>query len=271
MAGEKVGEPLGGTVIGVIDSGLGGLSVLKEIHALLPGNSVLYFGDSQWCPYGSKSPEVIQRRVLTVTDYLLSKGVGLLVVGCNSATIHAIELLRSTYPIPIVGMEPAVKPAAETSKTGVVAVLATEASIAGEKFHQLADFHARQKGVRLITQPCPEFVELVERGILDGPEVELAVSNIITPLLDGGADVFVLGCTHYLFLKPVIESVLPEGTKLIETGNAVARRVQAVLPRAGTTRNAEVFIETSGSMDIYRTLAPRLLPGIGFEMRASEL
>ncbi len=268
MAGKKINLLHAAVKIGILDSGVGGLSVLKEIHAILPGNPILYFGDSSWCPYGTKSAGAICERVFAITDYLLSKEVGMIVVACNSATIHAIESLRANYPIPIVGMEPAVKPAAEMSKSGVVAILATEASIAGEKFHRLVDTHARSKGLRLINQPCPKFVELVENGILDGPKVGSAVQEIVEPLLHEGSDVFVLGCTHYPFLRTSIEAALPDGVHLIDTGPAVAKRVQSLLP--GTKNgSAEIIIETSGSQKKYQILLPDLLPGIEYTVRAS--
>lgn len=260
--------------IGILDSGVGGLSVLREIRKQLPDQPIHYVGDSAWCPYGNKSAEVICERVTEIADYLIANGAGMLVIACNSATIHAVNLLRSTYPLPIVGMEPAVKPATEMTKSLVVAVLATEASIAGEKFHQLVDTHARPKGVRVITQPCPRFVELVEEGRLQGPEAEAAVREIVDPLLAEGADVFVLGCTHYPFLRPVIESVLPPGTAVIDTGPAVAKRVlgrwdEAIPfvgdPSGGTIR--DLVIETTGEEARLRQLVPLLLPNLPADLK----
>jgi len=268
MAGKKIDSLHAAVKIGILDSGVGGLSVLKEIHAILPESPLLYFGDSAWCPYGTKSAEAICERVFAITDYLISKNVGMIVVACNSATIHAIESLRANYPIPIVGMEPAVKPAAEMSQSGVVAILATEASIAGEKFHRLVDIHARSKGLRLINQPCPKFVELVENGILDGPEADSAVKEIVEPLLHEGADVFVLGCTHYPFLRASIEAALPDEVHLIDTGPAVAKRVKSLLPKAGNG-NGEIIIETSGSLEKYKSLLSDLLPDIEYTIRMS--
>ena len=127
--------------VGILDSGVGGLSVLREVHRLLPGVPIHYVGDSSWCPYGNKTPEVINERVFEITDHLIEGGATLIVIACNSATIHSVGPLRNAYLLPIVGMEPGVKPAAETTKSGVVGVLATEASIAGEKFHQLTLMH----------------------------------------------------------------------------------------------------------------------------------
>lgn len=246
--------------IGLLDSGVGGLSVLREIHRILPAASLHYVGDSAWCPYGTKSPEVIQQRVFEIADYLLDRGAEILVIACNSATIQAVGALRAEYPLPIVGMEPGVKPAAERTRSGVIGVLATEASLAGEKFHQLVSAHAR--GVRVITRPCPRFVELVEAGLLDGPEVESAVDEAVTPLLEAGADVFVLGCTHYPFLRPIIEQQLPAGCVVIDTGPAVANRVASLLPAAGAGHPGTIQIETTGEPNRLDALLPRLLPAL---------
>lgn len=248
--------------IGILDSGVGGLSVLREIHALLPGASIRYIGDSAYCPYGTKSPEAIIERVTGIADSLVASGAKILVIACNSATIHAVGPLRAVYPLPIVGMEPGVKPAAERTRSGVVGVLATEASIAGEKFHRLVSAHA--SGVRVITRPCPRFVELVEEGILEGPEAESAVDEALAPLLEAGADTIVLGCTHYPFLRPVIEERLPEGVEVVDTGPAVARRVASVVGDLSTSSEemSGIAIETTGDLETLERLLPVLLPGV---------
>jgi glutamate racemase len=249
--------------IGLLDSGVGGLSVLREIHRLLPGASLHYVGDSAWCPYGTKSPEVIQQRVFEIADYLLGHGAEILVIACNSATIQAVGALRAAY-------KPGVKPAAECTRSGVIGVLATEASLAGEKFHQLVNTHA--SGVRVITRPCPRFVELVEAGILDGPEVEAAVDEAIAPLLEAGADVFVLGCTHYPFLRPVIERRLPAGCVVIDTGPAVAKRVASLLPPVEGSEDAgAIHIETTGPIGRLEALLPRLLAGVNVRSSACRI
>jgi glutamate racemase len=238
--------------IGILDSGVGGFSVLREIHSLLPGAPIHYVADSSWCPYGNKPGDQIRERVARIADYLLEEGAEILVIACNSATIHAVGSLRATYPLPIVGMEPAVKPAAEVTRSGVIGVLATEASIAGEKFHQL------------VTRPCPRFVELVESGILEGPEAEDAVNEAVTPLLDAGADVLVLGCTHYPFLRGTIQTRIPEGVALIDTGPAVAKRVASLISKGTdvSTESSEIHIETTGSVENLELLLPHLLPGL---------
>ena len=243
--------------IGILDSGLGGLSVLKEIRAILPDESLLYVGDSAWCPYGPRPVKEIQQRVFRITDYLLSRNAKMIVVACNSATIAAVEALRAAYPVPFTGMEPAVKPAAALTKTGVIGVLATQASSAGEKYHKLVNQYA--SSVRIITRPAPEFVELVESGYLTGPEVEATVEAHVRPLLDENADVLVLGCTHYPFLRPVIEKVAGPGVHIIDTGAAVARQVQRLLPLTSDGREIEVC--TTGDLSTLQRLFPVLCPG----------
>lgn len=251
--------------IGLLDSGVGGLSVLREVRRLLPRADLHYVGDSAWCPYGTKRPAEIQARVFEIADYLLGHGAEILVIACNSATIHAVGALRAVYPLPVVGMEPGVKPAAERTRSGVVGVLATEASLAGEKFHQLVSAHA--SGVRVITRPCPRFVELVEAGRLEGPEAEAAVDEALAPLVAAGADVYVLGCTHYPFLRPLIEARLPAGAEVVDTGPAVARRVASLLPEGEESRGSgAVRVETTGPLARLEELFPRLLPELEAEL-----
>ncbi|MDB4302300.1 glutamate racemase [bacterium] len=210
-------------VIGVLDSGVGGLSVLREIHALIPRQSIHYIGDSAWCPYGTKPFEKIRARVFTLSDHLIAEGAEAIVIACNSATIAAVEALRERYDIPFIGMEPGVKPAVEQTRSRVIGVLATEASLSGEKFRRLVSEHAQD--VQVITRPCPKFVTLVEAGILKGPEVSEAVEEYTADIIEAGADVLILGCTHYPFLKEAIIETIPAGIRLIDTGAAVARRV----------------------------------------------
>ena len=198
--------------IGILDSGVGGLSVLSEIRRLLPDLDIHYVGDSAHCPYGTKKPGEICQRVGHVTDYLRGQGAELIVVACNSATIHAIEWLRDNYSFPFVGMEPGVKPACSLTESGVIGVLATEASIAGEKFVDLVNSTAG--GVTVITQPCPEFVTLVEQGILEGPEVERAIQTYTEPIVQKGADVLGAG----MYPLPVSETSNP-GLRLAGSEN----------------------------------------------------
>ncbi len=248
--------------IGVFDSGVGGISVLREIHALLPSENLIYYADSGYCPYGGKSREAIVERALHITDTLLARGAKLIVVACNTATIAAVEQLRASYPVPFVGMEPAVKPAVAASKTGVVGVLATGAALAGEKFHKLLAEHAH--GVRVITQPCPGWVEQVEAGDLSGPVTRRLVETHTAALRAAGADVLVLGCTHYPFLAPLIAEVMGPGVQLLDTGAAVARQVRRLLEREQQLRSGgEGTIEwlTSGDAGGFPARCQQLLRG----------
>lgn len=247
--------------IGLFDSGVGGISVLREIRRLLPVEDLLYYADSGHCPYGGKTRDQIQMRAIAITELCLARGAKLIVVACNTATIAAVEHLRATYPIPFVGMEPAVKPAAAQTRSGVVGVLATGAALAGEKFHKLLADHA--KGVRVITQPCPGLVEQVEAGDLGGAQTRALVERYTQPLLAQGADALVLGCTHYPFLRPLIQEIVGPAVALIDTGAAVARQTQRVLEREGLLRDSDHAgtIEWQGSGDpaLLQRLAPQLM------------
>lgn len=217
--------------IGVFDSGVGGLSVAAELRRLLPAETLIYYADSGHCPYGGKPPAAIRERAVAITEELLDAACKLVVVACNTATIAAVEHLRATYPVPFVGMEPAIKPAVAATRGGVIGVLATGAALAGDKFHRLVAAHARD--LRVITQPCPGLVECVERGDLDGPEPAALVRRYLEPLLEQGADTIVLGCTHYSFLKPLIAAIAGPEVRLLDTSEAVARHTGRVLAREG--------------------------------------
>ncbi|MCC2655965.1 MAG: glutamate racemase [Panacagrimonas sp.] len=222
--------------IGVFDSGVGGLSVLRELRRLLPDEDFLYYADSAHCPYGGKSLVEIQARAAAITEELLAAACKLIVVACNTATIAAVEHLRANYPVPFVGMEPAVKPACALTRSGVVGVLATGAALGGEKFHRLVAQHAA--GVRVITQPCPGLVECVEAGELDGPRVAELIGRYVKPLTRAGADVIVLGCTHYPFLRELVQNAAGPKVTLLDTGEAVARQTRRVLERDALLRAA---------------------------------
>lgn len=214
--------------IGVFDSGSGGLSVYRELKKLLPQEKYFYFSDNAHCPYGEKTAEYIQDRARFITDFLLEKGADIIVVACNTATAAAIATLREEYPsVPFVGMEPAVKPAALGTRTGVIGVLATAGTLKGSKYlHTRGRF---EDNVRIAEHVGQGFVELVEAGILDGPKADATVRASLQPLLDEGADVIVLGCTHYPFLRPVIERIAGPGVQVIDPAPAVARQTLRLL------------------------------------------
>ncbi|MGH8540428.1 MAG: glutamate racemase [Stenotrophobium sp.] len=222
--------------VGVFDSGVGGISVLREIRRVLPGENLIYYADSGHCPYGGKPRKEIVARAVAITEFLLAREAKMIVVACNTATIAAVEHLRETYPMPFVGMEPAVKPAVSQTRSGVVGVLATGAALGGEKFHKLVAQHAQ--GVRVITQPCPGLVERVEAGDLEGEQTRALVRQYCEPLLTQGADTLVLGCTHYPFLRPLIAEVAGPNVHLLDTGPAVARQARRVLEREGLVNEA---------------------------------
>jgi len=218
-------------LVGVFDSGMGGLSVLREMHALLPGVDLIYVADSAHVPYGEKSPEYILARSRALTDFLVEQGVHLVTVACNTATAAAGATLRVEYSVPIVGMEPAVKPAMAATRNGKVGVLATTGTLASAKFAALLTRYQGDKTV--ITEPCPGWVDAVERGELSGPRIDALVARHVTPLIASGVDVLILGCTHYPFLRSIIEIVAGPNVTVIDTGAAVAKQVKAKLQDIG--------------------------------------
>ncbi|MDO5496749.1 MAG: glutamate racemase [Alistipes sp.] len=215
--------------IGIYDSGFGGLSVWRELRRELPDESLLYLGDGKNCPYGSLPEERIREVADEAMATLLAQGCKMVVVACNTATSAAIEFLRDKYhDVPIVGLEPAVKPACERSRTGVVGVVATERSLESEKFlNTLARYN---NGVRVIRQVGRGFVEAVEANEESLPTTRELVQGVIEPIIEQGADIIVLGCTHYPFLREVINDVVGEReVEIIDSGEAVAKRVEYLL------------------------------------------
>lgn len=219
-------------MIGIFDSGLGGFSVLREILKVLPEQNYVYYADSANCPYGEKSKEFIIDRARTITRLLLDKGADIIVVACNTATAAAIKTLRTEWPdVPFVGMEPAVKPAALHTRSGIIGVLATAGTLKGGNYLDLRDKYS--DSVKVVEHVGQGFVELVEKGIFEGPEVESTVRAAVEPLLDSGADTIVLGCTHYPFLESVISRVAGPSVEIINPAPAVARQVAKLLGDLG--------------------------------------
>jgi glutamate racemase len=210
--------------IGVFDSGVGGISVLQHIHALLPNEHLLYVADSKHAPYGNKTPQQIQSRCFEITDFLIQKGAKAIVVACNTATAAAIDEMRAKYSLPIFGMEPAVKPAAEASKNGIIGVLATVGTLKSAQFAGLLESYGRN--VEVVTQACVGLVECIERGELNTEHTINLLKQYCHPLLDEGADTIVLGCTHYPLVKARIQEIVGDGVTLIDTGAAVAKHLQ---------------------------------------------
>ena len=226
---------------------------MKEIRQLLPAEELLYFADSLYCPYGSKPIELIRQRAQVISSFLLSQGVKMIVVASNTTSIAALNEVRQITGVPVVGIEPAVKPATSATRNGRVGVLATGVTLAGERFNSLVERFGN--GVEVYTQPCPGLVEMVERGRLDHPETEELLAGYLNHLLYAGVDTVVLGCTHYPFLRPLVEKLAGDGITIIDTGQAVAQQVGRVLenhvlstPRSGPGK--ELFYTSGNTLEI---------------------
>jgi glutamate racemase len=250
------------SAIGVFDSGVGGLSVLRHIRAQLPRHALLYVADSGHVPYGDKTPDYIRARALALTQFLVGQGAATVVIACNTATAAAATYLRERFTIPIIGMEPAVKPAVNATRSGVVGVLATVGTLESARFAALLEQYAGD--VEIVMQACPGLVEQVEAGELDSAKTRELVARYTQPLLARGADTLVLGCTHYPFLKPVIAAAVGPDVRLIDTGEAVARQVvrrlpDEVVPALGAAP-AERFWST-GDVGVARRIVAQLWGG----------
>jgi len=246
--------------VGVFDSGVGGLSVLAHIHHLLPTESLLYVADTAFIPYGCKPPEQVLARCLALAEVFEARQVKALVVACNTATAVAVESLRQRMQIPVIGMEPAIKPAALASRSGVVGVLATTATAGSGKFNGLKsrfDQHAR-----ILVQPCPGLVECIEQGKLNDIETALLLESLLQPLLEAGIDTLVLGCTHYPFLMPLIRQIVGEHIDIIDTGLPVARQLQRKLAEHGllspSGESGDVSFWTTGDCAIVEPVMRQL-------------
>jgi len=226
-----------GGPIGVFDSGVGGLSVWREIVRQLPEEDTLYVADQAHIPYGPRPLEEIRGYAEGITRFLLSQGAKVIVVACNTASGAALTHLRQTFPtVPFVGMEPAVKPAVEHTQRGIVGVIATPATLQGELFRRLVERYAGQ--VQVLTQTCPGLVELVEAGELHSERTRQALQGFLQPMLSAGIDQLVLGCTHYPFLSEAIAEVAGPSVQLIDPAPAVARQVARILDARGLRRQA---------------------------------
>ncbi|MBN1202812.1 MAG: glutamate racemase [Anaerolineae bacterium] len=251
--------------IGVLDSGVGGLSVLRELRAQLPGEDVLYVADQGHVPYGPRSIRDVQAFSVGVARFLIKRGVKLVVVACNTASAAALYHLRETFPaMPFVGMEPAVKPAARDTHSGVIGVIATEATFQGELYASVVGRFAQ--GVQVKTRACPEFVLLAEAGDTHSPAAREAVHRCLAPLVEAGIDQLVLGCTHFPFLNDLIQAEVGPHVTIIDPGPAVARQAGRVLAARGLLNGRDgsgrVTYLTSGGPAAFR-MALRALLGAG--------
>ena len=244
--------------IAVFDSGVGGISVLRELVKLCPNENYLYFGDSANAPYGEKSTEEVRQLTLRAADMLLSRGAKALVVACNTATAAAISLLRQTYPDAIIiGIEPALKVAADRFPTGNIGIMATAVTLREEKLaHQLERFPQAQ----VVRIPAPGLVELIEKGLSDDAETEALLRKCLSPYI-GKLDALVLGCTHYPFAKDVIAKILGPQTQLLDGGEGTARQTRRCLEQAGLLSDGpgSVTIENSANDPQMLSLSQRLL------------
>jgi len=246
--------------IGVFDSGVGGLSVLREIRRALPGEDLLYVADSGHAPYGDKSRQFIEARSLAITEFLISRQAKAIVVACNTATGAAVTTLRAKFPMPIIAMEPAVKPAAENTRSGVIGVMATSRTLVSDNFVKL--FARYGEDAKVLGQACPGLVEQVEAGDLSGDKTRLLLEGYVRPLLEQGADTIVLGCTHYPFLAPLIQDIAGPDVAVIDSAAAVARQLRRRLEVVDLLADAErVGTEcfwTSGMLDKAKPLVAQL-------------
>jgi glutamate racemase len=224
--------------LGVFDSGVGGLSVVRALLAQLPQESLLYVADEAHCPYGYRALSDIRALSEGISRYLIEQGAKVIVVACNTASAAALEYLRATFPAtPMVGIVPAVKPAVQSTRSGVVGVLATPATIQGRLYQEVLAQYAG--GARIISCACPGLVEHVEAGDLDGPETMALLREYVEPLLEAGADTLVLGCTHYPFLIPALRRLTGDAVNLVEPSDAIARQTRRVLERDGLLADSE--------------------------------
>lgn len=248
--------------IGIFDSGVGGLSVLRAVCELLPHESILYMADQAHIPYGPRQKSQIRDFSFGITDFLLAKGAKLVVVACNTASAAALHDLRARYPeVPFVGMEPALKPAASVTKTGRVGVLATPTTFAGDLYHTLVDRFGQ--GIEIFQNTCPGLVEQVERAELDTPGTRTILEAALEPMLGEGVDMIVLGCSHYPFVIPLIESITGPDVQTIDPAPAIARQTQLLLNKRGwlnqDKQKGALQFFTSSERATLKTLLPKLL------------
>lgn len=237
--------------VGIFDSGVGGLSVLRHIQTQLPQENLLYFADSGFAPYGGKAEQFIVDRALAITDFLLEHGAKAIVVACNTATAAAIKALRARYPqLLLVGVEPGLKPAAALTKSNTIGVLATERTLASSKFKHLSENISASTGVRVLTQACAGLADQIEKGELQSAATALLVQRYVTPLIAQGADTLVLGCTHYPFVLPLLQDAIRSATfhqvTIIDTGGPIALQLARLLRQHD-------LLSTSGNLGLLQT------------------
>jgi len=212
--------------IGLFDSGIGGTSIWKEVHALLPNENTIYLADSKNAPYGSKTKEEIFALSSKNTEFLLNNNCKIIVVACNTATTNAIKELRAKYDVPFIGIEPAIKPAALKSKTHCIGILATKGTLNSALFHNSVKSHP---DVKIIEQIGHGLVQLIENGDINSPEMNELLESYLLPMVEKKIDYLVLGCSHYPYLIPQIKKIIPPNINIIDSGEAVAKQTQNIL------------------------------------------
>jgi len=242
--------------IGIFDSGIGGTSIFKEIHTLLPNENCIYLADSKNAPYGNKSKEDIIQLSIKNTELLISRGCKIIVVACNTATTNAIDYLRENYNVPFIGIEPAIKPAALNTQTKVVGILATKGTLSSQLFHETTDLYAH--GIKVIEQVGEGIVPLIEAGQLDSSEMQVLLETYLEPMLEQNIDYLVLGCTHYPYLIPMLTKMLPDHVKIIDSGLAVAKQTQTVLSAQNllneSTKKPMIHLFSNGDVAILNSI-----------------
>lgn len=233
--------------IGLFDSGIGGTSIWKEVHALMPFENTIYLADSKNAPYGLKSKEEIIALSCKNTELLLNNNCKIIVVACNTATTNAIKELRSKYKVPFIGIEPAIKPAALQTKTQTIGILATKGTLNSELFHQSV---ANHPDVKIIEQIGHGLVQLIENGDINSPEMEELLKSYLNPMVEKNIDYLVLGCSHYPYLIPQIKKIIPDHIKIIDSGEAVAKQTQKILEQnhllnKSKEKNSQIFYTNS--------------------------
>ncbi|GAB5565469.1 MAG: glutamate racemase [Winogradskyella sp.] len=242
--------------IGIFDSGIGGTSIFKEIHALLPNENCIYLADSKNAPYGNKSKEHIIKLSIKNTEFLLKKECKLIVVACNTATTNSITYLRQHFHLPFIGIEPAIKPAALKTKTKAVGILATKGTLSSQLFHKTTDLFAN--GIKVIEQVGEGIVPLIENGQLETKEMYHLLESYINPMLEENIDYLVLGCTHYPYLIPILKKMLPEHISIIDSGLAVAKQTQSILAKNNLLNTSKdepkISLHSNGKVDVLNSI-----------------
>jgi len=241
--------------IGLFDSGIGGTSIWKEIHHLLPNESTIYLADSKNAPYGQKSKDEIIQLSFKNTEFLIDQNCKLIVVACNTATTNAIKELRDKYDVPFIGIEPAIKPAATNSKTQKIGILATKGTLNSELFYKNVE---KFQDIKIIEQIGYNLVTLIENGEMNSPEMSDLLQKYLTPMIEQNIDYLVLGCTHYPYLIPQIQKIIPKNIKIIDSGEAVARQTKSILENKVGFRNS---LEKSTQI-FYTNANPKVLSEI---------